>query len=104
MALGDEDAEVRTSAINGLWEHEDPALIHPLVHLLRTDQAVIVRATAATALGKFIKMRELEELDPYQVLLAEERFHGFPVRRIGFVQTDQDKRDSKHKKWPIPDK
>ncbi|MCP4707427.1 MAG: hypothetical protein GY869_02280, partial [Planctomycetes bacterium] len=32
LALGDEDAEVRTSAINGLWEHEDPALIRPLVH------------------------------------------------------------------------
>ncbi len=72
LALGDEDAEVRTSAINGLWEHKDPALIRPLVHLLKTDPVVIVRATAAIALGKFINMRELEDLNPYRAILAEE--------------------------------
>src|SRR5688572_12348473 len=33
LGLADEDAEVRASAINGLWENEDPALIGPLVHL-----------------------------------------------------------------------
>jgi HEAT repeat protein len=72
LGLADEDAEVRASAINGLWEHEDPALIGPLVHLLRTDEAAIVRAAAATALGRFIYMGEVEEIDQHQALLAEE--------------------------------
>jgi len=72
LGLADEDAEVRASAINGLWEHEDPALIGPLVHLLRTDEAAIVRAAAATALGQFIYMGEVEDIDQHQALLAEE--------------------------------
>jgi HEAT repeat protein len=72
LALGDEDAEVRTVAINGLWEHEDPQLIGPLVHLLRTDETVGVRAAAATALGHFVYLGAVEEIDQHQTLLAEE--------------------------------
>ena len=72
LGLGDEDARVRASAINGLWENESTALIGPLVHLLRTDPAISVRATAAMALGKFIYLSELEEISQTQALLAEE--------------------------------
>ncbi|MCK6626806.1 MAG: HEAT repeat domain-containing protein [Anaerolineae bacterium] len=72
LALGDEDAQVRTSAINGLWENEDPSLIGPLVHLLRTDDTVGVRAAAAIALGRFVYLGEVEEIDQHQALLAEE--------------------------------
>jgi hypothetical protein len=72
LGMADEDADVRTSAINGLWENETTALIGPLVHLLRTDPAVPVRATAAIALGKFVYLSELEEIDQAQALLAEE--------------------------------
>lgn len=72
LGLGDEDAQVRASAINGLWENETIALINPLLHLLRHDPASQVRATAASALGKFIYLRELEELDQAQGLLVEE--------------------------------
>jgi HEAT repeat protein len=72
LTLADEDAEVRAAAINGLWEHEDPVLIGPLVHLLRTDDAAIVRAAAAIALGRFIYMGAVEEIDQHQALLAEE--------------------------------
>jgi HEAT repeat protein len=61
LGLGDEDAQVRTFAINGLWENENPALIAPLIHLLRTDEVAMVRA--ATALGRFIYLSEIEELD-----------------------------------------
>lgn len=71
LGLGDEDAEVRAASINGLWEHEDPALIGPLVHLLRTDEAAIVREAAATALGRFIYLSELEKIDQHQAILAE---------------------------------
>ncbi|MEW5958821.1 MAG: HEAT repeat domain-containing protein [Chloroflexota bacterium] len=72
LGLADEDAQVRASAINGLWENETPALIGPLVHLLKTDKEALVRAAAASALGKYIYLRELEELDPAPVLVAEQ--------------------------------
>lgn len=71
-ALGDEDAEVRAGAIKSLWEYEKPALIAPLIHLLKMDEAAIVREAAATALGKFIYLRELEEIDIHEANLAEE--------------------------------
>ncbi|MFQ6057372.1 MAG: HEAT repeat domain-containing protein [Anaerolineae bacterium] len=61
--LGDEDDQVRAQAIDGLWENEDTALIEPLVRLLKGDPSVVVRASAAMALGKYILLAELEELD-----------------------------------------
>jgi HEAT repeat protein len=72
LAMGDEDSEVRTAAIEGLWENEDQALIAPLVHLLRTDEASTVRAAAAVALGRFVLLGELEEIDSAPAMLAEE--------------------------------
>lgn len=72
LALGDTDAQVRAAAINGLWEHEDPQLIGPLVHLLRTDEDAVVRAAAAIALGRFVYLGAVEEIDQHQALLAEE--------------------------------
>lgn len=72
LGLGDEDAEVRAAAINGLWENENPSLIGPLVHLLRTDETPLVRATAAIALGRFVYLGEVEEIDQLQAMLAEE--------------------------------
>ena len=32
--LEDQDAEVRSKAIEGLWENEEPSLINPLIELL----------------------------------------------------------------------
>jgi HEAT repeat protein len=61
--LTDEDAEVRAEAIDGLWEDEDTVLIEPLVNLLRGDSSVLVRASAAMALGKYVLRAELEELE-----------------------------------------
>ncbi|MDX1521363.1 MAG: HEAT repeat domain-containing protein, partial [Anaerolineae bacterium] len=76
LGMGDDDAEVRQSAINGLWEFEDPALIAPFIHLLQTDEAPLVRAAAATGLGQFIYLAELEELaaemvEPIKTILLE---------------------------------
>jgi HEAT repeat protein len=89
LGLGDEDAEVRAGSINGLWEHEDPLLINPLTHLLQTDEVALVRAAAATALGRFIYLSELEELDtrlvaPVKKLLLDtiqQRGEDIEVRR-----------------------
>lgn len=72
LAMGDEDDEVREVAVDGLWEHEDPALIEPLVYLLRTDAAPGVRSAAAIALGRFVLLGELEKIGPAAKLLAEE--------------------------------
>jgi HEAT repeat protein len=72
LGLGDEDAEVRAVAIKGLWEYEGPTLINPLIHLLKADEAAIVREAAASALGKFIYLRELEEIDWDEAMLVEE--------------------------------
>jgi HEAT repeat protein len=72
FGLGDEDAEVRAASINGLWEHENPALIVPLIHLLRADPAVIVRAAAAIGLGRFLNLCELEQLEQNQATLIKE--------------------------------
>jgi len=61
--LGDPDAAVRTTAIEGLWEDEEVTLITPLVHVLLQDQAASARAAAASALGRFALMGEVDELD-----------------------------------------
>ncbi len=56
--LKDPDAEVRSQAIGGLWENEEISLIAPLLDLFTRDDSEKVRATAATALGRFILLIE----------------------------------------------
>jgi HEAT repeat protein len=72
VAMGDDDSEVRSAAIDGLWENEDQALIGPLVHLLRADDEPKVRATAAVGLARFVLLGELEKIDRAPAMLAEE--------------------------------
>ena len=60
--LNDQDAEVRSKAIEGLCESEDTSLIKPLINLLEQDSSEKVQAAAATALGKFVMLVELEKL------------------------------------------
>ena len=62
--LKDQDAEVRSKAIEGLWENEEASLIDPLIDLLEQDNSEKVQATAATALGKFALLAELKKLRP----------------------------------------
>ncbi|MDY6877627.1 MAG: HEAT repeat domain-containing protein [Chloroflexota bacterium] len=76
LGLEDKDAKVRTAAIKGLWEDEDVRLVPLLVARLREDRAVTVQAAAASSLGRFILMGELEKMRPelhtmaYKALLA----------------------------------
>lgn len=63
LALDDPDPRVRTVAIRLLWEAEDPRLAPIFQALLENDENIEVRAAAATALGLFIYLGELEELD-----------------------------------------
>ncbi len=76
MGMEDEDAAVRTAAIEGLWEDEDVHLVPLLVACLRKDEATAVRAAAVTSLGRFILLGELEKIRPdphtmaYEAVLA----------------------------------
>ena len=53
MCLKDKDEVVLKKAIEGLWEYEDRSIIPGLVQVLRSSKGPMVRATAASALGKF---------------------------------------------------
>jgi HEAT repeat protein len=103
LGLGDTEPAVRASAINGLWEDTDPALIAPLLNLLRADESDAVRAAAAGALGHYVYEGELEELEAAKVkpvitaLKATYRDVAQPieVRRralesLGFLGDDDD--------------
>jgi HEAT repeat protein len=61
--LDDEDAEVRASAVEGLWENTSVALLRRLLKLLRADPAPAVRAAVAMSLSRFAYRAELEEID-----------------------------------------
>jgi HEAT repeat protein len=70
LGLGDPDAIVREAAIDGLWEEDDPKLIAPLVALLQRDPAENVRAMAASVLGHYVYLDEIEEIPRAQVAPA----------------------------------
>jgi HEAT repeat protein len=70
--LEDEDPQVRTLAIDGLWEEESSILVKPLVALLRSDPSVIVRAAAATSLARFALSAELDKLTEEHAALVRE--------------------------------
>ena len=73
MALGDEEPRIRRQAIQNLWECEDPSLGHQLAGLVEADSAAEVRATAAAALGRFIYLGEIEEIDEALLRQVEAR-------------------------------
>ncbi|MGB9586368.1 MAG: HEAT repeat domain-containing protein, partial [Anaerolineales bacterium] len=62
FALDDPDAHVRALAIRNLWEVADTSIIPKLLTMLTTDQSEEVRANAASSLGQFVYLGEIEEL------------------------------------------
>jgi HEAT repeat protein len=60
--LDDPDAVVRMRAIRLLDEAEDPRLIPAFIHMMDDDPDAETRAEAASALGKFVELGELEEI------------------------------------------
>jgi HEAT repeat protein len=64
IALRDEEAELRTAALNGLHEYEHRDLISVLADVLRNDPSSDVRREAAIALGRYALAAELEHLTP----------------------------------------
>lgn len=62
MCLEDADPVARATAIRLLWQSEDENLAPKLITLLKEDPQAIVRAAAATGLGVFVYLGELEEI------------------------------------------
>lgn len=71
MALDDEDPVARSTAIRLLWQSEEETLAPKLLQMLVEDPQPLVRAAAATGLGIFVYLGELEEIsrETYQKVL-----------------------------------
>ncbi len=62
MCLDDADPVARAAAIRLLWQSEDENLVPKLLTMLNKDPESIVRAAAATGLGNFVYLGELEDI------------------------------------------
>jgi HEAT repeat protein len=60
--LDDDEAQVRASAVEGLWENQSAYLLHRLLRLLRVDPSADVRAAVAVSLSRYAYLAELDEL------------------------------------------
>ena len=76
LCLNDEDEVVRSRAIEGLWEDEDLTLAGLLVRLLRNDPSESVRVAAATSLGRFVLLGELEKIEAAPAMMVEDALLG----------------------------
>jgi HEAT repeat protein len=64
FALDDKNPEVCTAAISLLWECEDPKLAPCLIKLTHEEHDPRVRVAAASALGMFVQLGELDKISP----------------------------------------
>ncbi len=71
IVLRDEDAEVRRTAIEGLWEDDGEDLIGILLQYVRNDEDAGVQAAAASALGTYVLAGELDEVEPAMAMRVE---------------------------------
>jgi HEAT repeat protein len=62
FCISDADGEVKTRAIEGLWECTDHSLIDHLTGLVSEDEEDLVRESAVVGLGKFVLLAELSKL------------------------------------------
>jgi len=71
--LEDEDPVARATAIRLLWQSQQESLVPIFTKLMNEDPESIVRAAAATALGVFVYLGELEEIkaSTYKGLLQQ---------------------------------
>lgn len=72
FALTDPDPRVREVALRLLWESQEVGLVAKMLQMVENDPAEKVRGAAATALGQFIYLGELEEI-PEAVLRRIEK-------------------------------
>ena len=72
FALGDPNGEIRSAAIELLWEDESLVLMRRLIRLVVDDESTEVRAAAASALGRFILLGEMGDLPTEQTISAQD--------------------------------
>ena len=60
--LSDAESQIRARAIRLLDESHDPKLVAPFTKILTADADAETRAEAATALGRYVELGELEEI------------------------------------------
>lgn len=70
--LNDPDEQIRASALRLLIDADDVRLLPRLLELVESDPVVDVQARAASVLGSFIELGELEEISAESLLRAEE--------------------------------
>ena len=70
--LTDPESSTRRSAMRLLIDCEDPKLVPAYIKMLETDQDPATRAEAASALGHFVALGELEEISTKIHRQAEE--------------------------------
>lgn len=80
FALSDPDPRAREVALRLLWESEDSSLIHKMIEMVDHDSAEKVRAAAATALGQFVYLGEVEEI-------PEAALHRIEDKLLGIITT-----------------
>jgi HEAT repeat protein len=73
VAVNDEDAPVRLSAVRTLWEYEHQAIIKIFLNLLHGETDPEVRAASARGLGRFIYAGEIDEIPAEKLELIENR-------------------------------
>ncbi len=83
FAMHDEDPQVRSQAVQLLWDCEEVSLISTLMDMLENDPAEIVRAAATAALGKFILLGELEEITKEKAAPVVEKLIEVAQRKPG---------------------
>lgn len=73
VAIDDSVAEIRQTAIHGLWEDESPELIGVLVATMTGDVSLEVRCAAAQELGRFVDLHHDHEIPDAEgeALIAE---------------------------------
>jgi HEAT repeat protein len=82
-AVTDEDPRVRQLGVQILWEFESRDLIRTFLDLVKTDPDGRVRAAAATALGRFVYLGELDEI-------PEEKLQTIEDGLIAAIQDDRE--------------
>ena len=70
--LDDPNPRARAAAIRLLWECEDTRLVPVFIRMMEHDDDLVVRASAATAIGLFIYLGELEEISDTVLKKVEE--------------------------------
>lgn len=84
MALDDSDPKVRMTAVHLLWDYEERELVPVFLKLMERDVDEGVRAAAASALGKYIYLGEVEELPEKTLRKVEDSL----LKVIGGDDTD----------------